>query len=433
MPGGWYVKIQGKRAGPMTAAQLKGLARRGQVGPTDLVRQEGGGPWVPAGRVKGLFPVTAASSGQSVNPTAAGQSVSPAAAEPSVAPAAPAQDPAASAPQAPPVQASTDEPNPVRTVPPALPQVSEPPPAAPAGFRVLGDSPTDRVLRRGRASRGRAWWNSTAVLGATAAAMLIAVSAAGIAMIRSGNERSAAPSPDSEPVADKAAGTAAEPSAQSPETAAASTPTSTEAKKWDLGIEGLEGLEELGILDSPGEKPRSAEQPKPEKPKPAEVAAKTSVLEPDEPPEASSEDERLAASDAPGEAARAKPQGEGNEVGMATQDGPVAESDEEPDGDVSQIRSDIAALGGGESDLDYGGDAPPAERPEKPAPNAGQKRGGQRAGGPQQRDGNKDGTQRSGGRPQDGQKGDAQRGGGDKGSDAKPAQKPSAKRKPAKK
>jgi len=55
MAGQWYVKVSGKRAGPFSWERLKGLAQKGQFSPDDLVRQEGKGPWVPAGQVKGLF------------------------------------------------------------------------------------------------------------------------------------------------------------------------------------------------------------------------------------------------------------------------------------------------------------------------------------------------------------------------------------------
>lgn len=48
----------GTAGGPLTPAQLKRLADSGQLSPTDLVWKEGLAQWVPAGKVRGLFPVS---------------------------------------------------------------------------------------------------------------------------------------------------------------------------------------------------------------------------------------------------------------------------------------------------------------------------------------------------------------------------------------
>lgn len=53
----WYYTKDGKtKIGPVTAAQLKELARSGQLGPTDMVRREDMPKWMPASRVQGIFP-----------------------------------------------------------------------------------------------------------------------------------------------------------------------------------------------------------------------------------------------------------------------------------------------------------------------------------------------------------------------------------------
>src|SRR5438132_32286 len=45
-----------RRFGPFSAAQLKELAARGRLEPTDMVWKEGMGKGVPAARVRHLFP-----------------------------------------------------------------------------------------------------------------------------------------------------------------------------------------------------------------------------------------------------------------------------------------------------------------------------------------------------------------------------------------
>ncbi len=52
----WFCKIEGKKVGPLTGQQLRTIVAKGKLRPEHLVRRGGEGPWVPAGRVKGLFP-----------------------------------------------------------------------------------------------------------------------------------------------------------------------------------------------------------------------------------------------------------------------------------------------------------------------------------------------------------------------------------------
>lgn len=52
----WYYMLGDKKLGPVTAGQLKQLAQTGQLQPTDHVWKEGMASWLPAEKVKGLFP-----------------------------------------------------------------------------------------------------------------------------------------------------------------------------------------------------------------------------------------------------------------------------------------------------------------------------------------------------------------------------------------
>src|SRR4051794_2703415 len=53
----WYFSRDGKtKSGPVSAAQLKELARSGRLVPTDQLWREGLTQWMPATKVKGLFP-----------------------------------------------------------------------------------------------------------------------------------------------------------------------------------------------------------------------------------------------------------------------------------------------------------------------------------------------------------------------------------------
>lgn len=51
----WYYTIDGKRNGPVSPAQLKDLASKGQLLPTDMVWKNGMTSWVTASKLAGLF------------------------------------------------------------------------------------------------------------------------------------------------------------------------------------------------------------------------------------------------------------------------------------------------------------------------------------------------------------------------------------------
>jgi hypothetical protein len=65
MSADWFCKIGEKKVGPLNGQQLKTIVAKGQLKREHLVRRGSEGPWVPAGRVKGLFPEGAAGGGQS--------------------------------------------------------------------------------------------------------------------------------------------------------------------------------------------------------------------------------------------------------------------------------------------------------------------------------------------------------------------------------
>lgn len=52
----WYYTRDGKRSGPVTARELKGLVASGRLAPTDLVRRAADEKWIVAKKVRGLFP-----------------------------------------------------------------------------------------------------------------------------------------------------------------------------------------------------------------------------------------------------------------------------------------------------------------------------------------------------------------------------------------
>jgi hypothetical protein len=53
----WYYTLDNKqRLGPVTSEEFRALAVAGTIRPDCLVMPEGGGKWIPAGKVKGLFP-----------------------------------------------------------------------------------------------------------------------------------------------------------------------------------------------------------------------------------------------------------------------------------------------------------------------------------------------------------------------------------------
>jgi hypothetical protein len=51
----WHYSRGGKQVGPVPGSELKQLAARGLLSPTDMVWEEGTGGWVPASSLKGLF------------------------------------------------------------------------------------------------------------------------------------------------------------------------------------------------------------------------------------------------------------------------------------------------------------------------------------------------------------------------------------------
>jgi cytoskeletal protein RodZ len=61
MSADWFCKIGEKKIGPLNGQQLKTVVAKGQLKPEHFVRRGSEGPWVPAGRIKGLFPEGTAS------------------------------------------------------------------------------------------------------------------------------------------------------------------------------------------------------------------------------------------------------------------------------------------------------------------------------------------------------------------------------------
>ena len=66
MSADWFCKIGEKKYGPLNGQQLKTIVAKGQLKPDHLVRHGSEGPWVPAGRIKGLFPHDASGNGASL-------------------------------------------------------------------------------------------------------------------------------------------------------------------------------------------------------------------------------------------------------------------------------------------------------------------------------------------------------------------------------
>jgi len=67
----WYVGIKGQQSGPFTSAQVRQMAARGELGPGDMVWQEGMAAWVAASTIKGLFGTAVAVPPSTGNPYAA--------------------------------------------------------------------------------------------------------------------------------------------------------------------------------------------------------------------------------------------------------------------------------------------------------------------------------------------------------------------------
>jgi hypothetical protein len=51
----WFCNIAGREIGPLSSRQLKAMAARGQIAPTDTVRRGATGHWTTANHVRGLF------------------------------------------------------------------------------------------------------------------------------------------------------------------------------------------------------------------------------------------------------------------------------------------------------------------------------------------------------------------------------------------
>src|SRR5262245_212360 len=54
MPGEWYLMLEGTVKGPLSARQLRSMARAGELRSSDRVSRDGG-HWLEASRIKGLF------------------------------------------------------------------------------------------------------------------------------------------------------------------------------------------------------------------------------------------------------------------------------------------------------------------------------------------------------------------------------------------
>ena len=55
----WYCEIAGREIGPLSSEQLRVMAAKGQILPSDCVRQGAQGAWILARQVKGLLPPAA--------------------------------------------------------------------------------------------------------------------------------------------------------------------------------------------------------------------------------------------------------------------------------------------------------------------------------------------------------------------------------------
>ncbi len=52
----WFCQMAGSEVGPLSSQQVKMMVASGRLLPGDSIRQGPSGPWIPAARVKGLFP-----------------------------------------------------------------------------------------------------------------------------------------------------------------------------------------------------------------------------------------------------------------------------------------------------------------------------------------------------------------------------------------
>jgi hypothetical protein len=88
MSADWFCKIGDKKVGPLNNQQLKTFVAKGQLKPEHLVRRGSEGPWVPAGRIKGLFAGSASGSQPQAKAAPATAKPLPKAAKSGAAPAA---------------------------------------------------------------------------------------------------------------------------------------------------------------------------------------------------------------------------------------------------------------------------------------------------------------------------------------------------------
>lgn len=62
MTSDYFLKRGEQVCGPLSAVSLRTMASRGELGPDDLIGRGGDQPWVPAGRIRGLFEAPASTS-----------------------------------------------------------------------------------------------------------------------------------------------------------------------------------------------------------------------------------------------------------------------------------------------------------------------------------------------------------------------------------
>ena len=67
----WFYSVSGSTQGPVTSSKLRELAKAGAIGQETMVWKEGMGSWVPAMKLKGLFPGPGAVTGSGHPPPSA--------------------------------------------------------------------------------------------------------------------------------------------------------------------------------------------------------------------------------------------------------------------------------------------------------------------------------------------------------------------------
>ena len=66
----WFCQIAGTELGPLSAQQVKAMVVEGRLHPDDVIRRGADGAWLPASRVKGLFPADEPATEASATPAA---------------------------------------------------------------------------------------------------------------------------------------------------------------------------------------------------------------------------------------------------------------------------------------------------------------------------------------------------------------------------